>query len=168
MTDPTDIPRLDYSKPPLGHTIAWRTHGAREWSFKSPEGIRLPRPANGCDDLAEYTTQRLALAAAWDHYKAHNDPPGMLLWVAAMLRERWAGEVAALRPAAWAWHDRRHALADKLRDEDIRRVMDCDPGYPLPGAVAWPRCLTWTDEQVVEVERWLADSAVEMPEVLRG
>lgn len=31
-----------------------------------------------------------------------------------------------------------------------------------------PRCLTWSDEQVAEVERWLADSAAEMPAVLGG
>lgn len=30
-----------------------------------------------------------------------------------------------------------------------------------------PRCLTWSDEQVAEVERWLVDFAV-LPEVLRG
>lgn len=36
------------------------------------------------------------------------------------------------------------------------------------GSSMWPRCLTWPDEQVAEVERWLVDSTAEMPEVLRG
>lgn len=30
----------------------------------------------------------------------------------------------------------------------------------------WPRCLAWSDEQVAEVERWLAEGG-EPPEVLR-
>lgn len=28
--------------------------------------------------------------------------------------------------------------------------------------------LTWSDDQVAEVERWLVDSTAELPEVLRG
>jgi hypothetical protein len=34
------------------------------------------------------------------------------------------------------------------------------------GAHLWPRCLTWSDDQVAVVERWLADPTAEMPEVL--
>ena len=46
----------------------------------------------------------------------------------------------AARAAAWAWYDRRLG----------------------------PRCLTWSDDQVSEVERRLVDSTAEMPEALRG
>lgn len=54
--------------------------------------------------------------AAWQHFKAHNDPPGL---------ERWYGAFAMC-------------------------------------AGIWPRILTWTDEQVAEVERWLVDSSADM------
>ena len=134
MTIAETVARLDYSKPPPGYAVAWRTHGACEWSLMSPEGIRLPRPANGCDDIAEYATQRLALTAAWAHYKTHNDPPGMSVdevsgpdaawrWCVSAAREHRGlrGTNPAARSAAWAWHDRRHALSARISAEERSR-----------------------------------------------
>jgi len=69
---------------------------------------------------------------------------------------------AEARAAAWAWHDRRHALAERLRSGLGDRLGRCD------GLDFWPVILTWSDAQVAEVERWLVDSTAEMPEVLRG
>lgn len=70
------------------------------------------------------TRAREALAAAWAHYKAHNDPPGM--WSGQARGEHPGGYGYALmesshehpleadferiddaRAAAWAWYDRR-------------------------------------------------------------
>ena len=53
---------------PPGYLLAWRTHGALEWSFKSPGGVTLPRPATLVDDLTDFASEAEALAGAWDHY----------------------------------------------------------------------------------------------------
>jgi len=145
----SDIARLDYSELPANYQLpSWVT--------------------------AEDTNIAEVIKHAWRHFKAHNDPPGLEVkqdalfgWGFQMLRMRtWptqgtrpvrefhvidGGRQSALS-AAWAWYDRRLALPE------------CDLG---PSGV-WPRILTWSDEQVAAVERWLVDSTVEMPEVLRG
>lgn len=56
------------------------------------------------------------------------------------------------------------------REETPEGEFDYMCEYRLAPVVPsiWPRCLTWTDEQVAEVEHWLRDSAAEMPEVLRS
>lgn len=122
-------------------------------------------------------------SSAWAHYKARNEPPGLrvrpwgLGWVfycrlivdpqpgprTVMVNDD--GQPYAIEPealaAAWGWYDRRLALA-------LRMVLgDFEAGHPLR-TDHWPRCLTWSDEQVAEVERWLVDSTAELPEVLRG
>jgi hypothetical protein len=80
----------------------------------------------------------------------------------------------AARAAAWAWYDCRLGLAEKWQriydtDGDARqlavvRYRGADDEMAFDNW--WPRCLTWPDEQVAKVERWLADSTAEMPEVL--
>ena len=65
---------------------------------------------------------------------------------------------AEARAAAWAWYWRRLAAV-----EAADRKGWAAPGDPLD---PWPAALTWSDEQVSEVERWLSDGG-EPPEVLR-
>ena len=130
----TPVPRLDYSKPPPGYST-WTYKGAT--LYQAPNGEQIgPR------------------SAAWAHYKAHNNPPGMrsdsygygqdtvaqTWWVMHNLE----ADADAARAAAWAWYDRRLALADRLV---VQFHEDQRP--------AWPHCLTWPDDQVAEVERKL-------------
>ena len=130
----TPVPRLDYSKPPPGYST---------WTYK---GATLYQAPNG--------EQNGPRSAAWAHYKAHNNPPGMrsdsygygqdtvaqTWWVMHNLE----ADADAARAAAWAWYDRRLALADRLV---VQFHEDQRP--------AWPHCLTWPDDQVAEVERKL-------------
>ena len=97
-------------------------------------------------------------------------------------------EVVA-RAAAWAWYDRRLALWEKLHNgawcpechsddayceaiDDTRCTQpwctECDVEMGALFDDQWPAILTWSDDQVAAVERWLVDSTAEMPEVLRG
>ena len=180
MTEETaEVPQLDYSKPPPGFRIS------------------------GPPSHSEHT--QAAIRDAWAYYKTDNDPPGFLVTgdeaaddgsggnAAWLLPERvlLAGDgyhggyatTSSARTAAWAWYDRRLALAAKL---DVALIVDEEPfkgriirtvvpagearhfdGEQRPYA-AWPRILTWSYDQVAEVERWLADSTAEIPEVLRG
>jgi hypothetical protein len=233
--------RLDYSKPPPKYTAA-----GSMWSHPHRTergGFVDARP------VAMYAAgEAAALAAAWAHYKAEHDPPGFLITgdeeadaggpgcAAWLLPDGLAAVGSAVgyhdgytatadaRAAAWAWHDRRHALAgqivtvleygDDFDDDGERKVgrrvettparlidvvgpmvvvdfdktserdhmhvaavvadlvsrgradFEGDAPIDMVHFGAWPRCLTWSDEQVAEVERWLADSTAEMPEVL--
>lgn len=143
MTEETA--RLDYSKPPSEYA----------------EALARPLVACGSDidvkkleaDLADWKRSGMllvpagtkvsfpSLAEMWAHHKAHNDPPGM--------RTAWSTGDAVTplplealveaRAKAWAWHDRRHALAARLTLQD-----------------AWPRCLRWTDSECDQVDRWIA------------
>jgi hypothetical protein len=135
MTETTEVARLDYSKPPPGYRID-EQDGEFDWYVGDDVS-----PDNGNASLI--TTEADALREAWEDYKAEHDPPGCDSWSAD-----W--DEAEARTAAWAWHDRRHALAAN--------------GLQW----LWPACLTWTDDQVAEVEHWLADSTAEMPEALRA
>ena len=175
MTITTDIPRLNYSKPPPGYTIVG---DADEPQVRS--GLALSSRdsgwvwvqgsiTNGAPRCIGTNSWAEALAATWADYKAHNDPPGFSRGGAALIC--WPGNgvlvmfarprIQASRTAAWAWYDRRDALADSLS----MVTMSSSAGVRTP---FWPRILTWTDEQVAEVERWLRDNTAEMPEVLRG
>lgn len=138
--------RLDYSKPPPGYEI-------RDTSYEDGDedvggyGVIIQEwswIADGYTDSA--ASPEVCVADAWLRFKEDNDPPGIVYDPDA--------EPTA-RAAAWTWHDRRHALADKL---------DAD-NWQIGEDSVWPRCLTWSDEQVAAVERWLADGG-EMPEVL--
>lgn len=55
------------------------------------------------------------------------------------------GDLAEARAAAWAWYERRLALACR-HDVESGALLD-DP---------WPICLSWTDERMAAVEEWLA------------
>jgi len=157
--------RLDYSKRPPDSQIMQSTMGC--WH------ARIFGSVTACQ-----RTSAGAIGDAWAAWKVKNDPPGMRIdWDAvtghgftvdtgaASIRENVvagppalggseAGERAraTARAAAWTWHDRRLALSLRLG--------------ALDGVTNWPAALTWSDEQVAEVERWLVDFAV-LPEVLR-
>jgi len=103
---PTDVPRLDYTKPPPG--------------FMAARGGILCRVGAGDHGMFNLQT-------AWAHYKAHNHPPGM------------PPCHADHRAAAWAWHDRRLDASSRLAQT----------------ARPWPRLLAATNQQMLELERWL-------------
>lgn len=141
----SDVQRLDYSKPPPGYRVEADSLGIWGW-----EG------GGGCFDSV--VGEGDARASAWTHYKAHNDPPGLDVnaWGfgrrgtdAAWWRPLFSdAALASSRAAAWAWYDRRLALAEQLSSKLGNRLGRCD------GLVLWPVILTWSDEQAAEVERW--------------
>lgn len=133
------IQRLDYSKPPPGYLVHDLNDDGWWW--------RVDEPEDGC--LSPHETEGEALAAAWAHHKAHNDPPGLVVfwesddkhfapdgdgewhvylgdpvdaligapscwWKRCPAENRQVMEAEA-RAAAWAWHDCRLALAERLR-----------------------------------------------------
>ena len=139
MTEET-AKRLDYSKPPPGYTVRFEDSsgsngdGPPLWWYGAPHY------------LASMGSEAEALAAAWAHHKAHNDPPGLVV-------------EAEARAAAWAWHDRRLALVIRAEAEGVQVDL-------------WPRALAWADADCVQVEAWLPTASAstddEYPEVLRG
>lgn len=163
MSEETAIEILDFSQPPPGHS-----------------------------DCAICESEADGPGRAWAHHRARHDPPGfrVSLWEswspapAAISFFAWEfetpglivksekfGDLAEARAAAWDWYERRLALALRfdLGDEGGARVNPVlQDVVEAPGWSTWLRILTWTDEQVAEVERWLVDRTAEMPEVLRG
>lgn len=159
----TPVPRLDYSKTPSGYGEI-RAVGFEDgtfWSIGHESGLGF-RGGETAD----------VLAAAWVHYKAHNDPPGMCVFV--WPREKagdpptaWCvalhgqphftaftePEADACRPdvetqvraAAWAWYDRRLAIA---------AGFDALGSDPWP----WPECLSWSDKQASTAELHLGSA----------
>jgi len=157
------IERLDYTKAPRGYRIDF-SEGS--WWASDPAD-QVVEPLGDSADAA--------CAAAWAAYKIHNDPPGMPVdyvdappgwWVyttaaGGLLCLSRHDAKATARHAAWARHDRRLALWRKLADAEVltRQFIADD---------LWPAILSWSDDQVAEVERWLIDSTAELPEVLGG
>lgn len=153
MTAKTDsVERLDRTQPPPKMWVDWNEGAAWCWG-NDGEGYR------GWVDDSEADAHAKAIAAAWAHYECEHDPPGM-----ETFDYRWDTRDAA-RAAAWAWYWRRVAVGDVL--VQVARFggagIDDQRSLMLTG---WPRCLTWSDEQVSEVERWLAEGGAP-PEVLR-
>lgn len=177
MTEKTDVARLDYSKPPPGYEVDQDLSNLKpkaplgKWAWLTGLGVE-----QGRESAWFYEDRGMAIDASWVDYKAHNDPPGM--WVKypdergplsswGVEGTEWPLGVGKARAAAWAWHDRRHALAAKMEIRaDVAIAMARADG--ISWGDFWPHCLTWTNDQVAEVERWLLDSTAEMPEVLRG
>lgn len=125
MTEETaHVEQLDYSKPPPGYRIAWRTHGAREWVFA----------VDGRDALEQFASEVDAITAAWSHAKVAADPPGVMHCGPLALYVTFGPGLPKFlsRAAAWAWYDRRLALAHT--------------------GVAWPLVLTWSDEACAAAE----------------
>jgi len=220
VAEANDVQRLDYGKPPPGHTICGdadepQVRAGIALSSRDSGWVWLPGPDSGGQQrVIGVRSWEEALADAWTHYKASHDPPGIVVIrvadddrfapdgdppgrlvfgdeadgdvrkVAAWLLvevclERWHDgykTTTAARAAAWAWHDRRLALAERLQCEaccscgsrnTLTTAQPWCPECDLESSGIWPHCLTWSDEQVTAVERWLVDSTAEMPEVLR-
>ena len=170
--DLSSVERLDFTKPPLGYEVDTTTFTFTAPSVTAASGRE--RCIANIDGTSKVSGRDQTLAAAWSHYKGEHDPPGMRvvlgvgLWGFDVFQTRglWDPSVrdglwnkAASRAAAWSWYDRRLVLWEKLAlAEGVQRTFIADD--------VWPAILTWSDEQVAEVERWLVDSTAEMPEVL--
>lgn len=170
MTEET-VARLDYTQTPPGLYVRPDMRGAFGPHPNGP-GYEF---GDRTFSSQSFLTESEALAAAWSRHKGLHDPPGLeVRWLGERARYgvfpqgRYEQHVAEARSpeealaAAWAWYDRRLALAGKLAvrgDFDAARTGSCP---------WWPHILTWSDEEVAAVERWLVDSTAEMPEVLRG
>lgn len=135
----TPIPRLDYSKPPLGYLVHDLNDDGWWW--------RVDEPEDGC--TSPYETEAEAVAAAWVHYKAHNDPPGIEVDGGAFYPQGYTGYLQCdgsdARAAAWTWYDRRLAIA---------AGFDALGSDPWP----WPECLSWSDKQASTAELHLGSA----------
>ena len=100
---------------------------------------------------------------------------------------KWVTPHEVARAAAWARYWRLVAVAEAI--DALLECQHCDNRKPVTEhfddgtcsqpwctecdsemggyAAPWPEMLAWSDEQVVAVERWLAEGG-EAPEVLRG
>jgi hypothetical protein len=141
------VERLDFDVPPPGYHCA-----GRWWIVDVPEGTPIADEDHGCaDGPARSCLEReaLGIAAAWAHYKRRHDPPGNIGRIMFDLGVADWGVPAA----RWAWYERRLAL-------------ESSDGAPVPAAPVWPRCLSWSDDQIAVVERWLAEGGP-LPKLLR-
>ena len=164
-----DVERLNYSEPPPGYKVGQESEAQWYW-------VRGPVDGEGYrGDVA--IGEGAALAAAWTHVKVHHDPPGVYRCGPLALYVTFGPGLPRFlsRTEAWAWYDCRLGLAEKWQ-----RIYDTDGDARQLAAVRyrgaddetafdnwWPRCLAWSSEQVANVERWLSDSTVETPGVLR-
>lgn len=177
--------RLNYTQRPPGYEVSEWTGPtkicARGWYvFSDPA-------ENAINRGAPLYAQDEALERAWSHYKGRHDPPGM--WVAlAPEGGPWAwgddivgclgwtdgdtdAHAAEARAAAWARYDDRLELAARVETCDGAVRPELAAKYwSLYGITTpfWPRCLAWSDESAAVVRKWLADSTMAMPDVLRG
>lgn len=140
--------QLDYSKPPPGSDSQHLDRAGIISSFWM--GMRY--------EVAAELMGRLtpdAIREEWTHYKASNDPPGIVVTsdeeadvghghAAWLLSESLTSDDAvayhdgfaatsSARAAAWTWYDRRLALVESH------------------GAL-WPDCLAWDDDLCSEIE----------------
>ena len=93
-----DIQRIDYSKPPPGYTVRFEDSsgangdGPPLWWYGAPHY------------LASMGSEAEALAAAWAHYKASNDPLGLVATRSVSYEEQQAARDAA-------WEERHRVIA---------------------------------------------------------
>jgi hypothetical protein len=121
---------------------------------KRPPGYAEYRPHGERGDHTACLTDE----EAWIEYRRQHDPPSLSV-------ARAYGHLipTMARTDAWAWYETRLALA-----HHIARTVALN---------VWPRCLTWSDAEVTEVEDWTKWNATTgqkvarppaLPEVLRG
>jgi hypothetical protein len=118
--------------------------------------------------MTEETDRRLALAQSITD-RDGDDPPDC----EACMGEAVAPDVLSAHAAVCEFvsHDIYDVGGGRCNTcgSHLEECPACGPYHGRqPPLDVWPRILTWTDEQVAEVETWLADSTAETPEVLRG
>lgn len=130
--------------------------------------------------IAVETSRRAAVQAAWEHFdkqppKLRHDPPGLVSHEDRFcLKESRDGlgtilgrtyHVAGLRGlsrvAAWDWYIRRLEIHEAMSRRALQAIFK---GL----GNTWPAVLAWTDEQVTDVERWMANPSSELPEVFHA
>lgn len=146
------IDRLDFSAPPDGYDV-----GYFEGWWWSLSGSKRTSNENALASKVD------ALTAAWAHYKARHDPPGMNLLGGFFCSPHTNPKASEARAAAWSWYEDAVEVADLLDGEN-------GPSETWPDRCAWPRPLTWTAEQRTEVRLWASWTSQPpfLPEVLRG
>lgn len=97
----------------------------------------------------------------WSHPR---DEPSRVVFLGGQRDTSNVAKVSATDALADAWTH--HCDTESLVEPPLWGWTEGERDQVTGGA--WPRCLTWPDDQVAEVERWLADGSSEMPEVLRG
>jgi len=159
-----DVSVMTSNTPPPGYQVQerefeesyewcwWRSDDPPEDEFRGRRRSDLPQLDRRTVDprrLGRDPSHSAALLDAWAHYtehKRHNDPPGIDVacgpdgFTGCPDGVRWES-LADARAAAWAWYERRVALAA------------C--------------CLTWSDQLVAEVERLVEPGAVATEDELK-
>lgn len=190
--DPSSVERLDFTKPPPGLTVFF------DDGTPDDDGVALTEGWYYGDDTFDTTpmvwndgrpleTEAAALTAAWSHYKAHNDPPGLDVnawgfgqrkaqqpWWRPLFDEP---ALASVRAAAWSWYETRLALINAL-DRLAEEAHAVGHDFILAGRLRWPAALALSDADVVAAMTYLDSKGklslpdvftrAEVPEVLRG
>ncbi len=162
-------------------TVAWVHYK----EHNDPPGIKVECGPSGftggCPDGAWWEEMPAARAAAWAWHDVRLTLAARLAAAAGVVVEHFHDDVAPRRTpvpndrlAAYLARedvlgdaDYADGVATELMDRGVMR-FEGDPPIERVSLDAWPRCLTWSNDQVAEVERWLLDSTAEMPKVLRG
>lgn len=177
----SDPVRLDYNKGPLGESGV-----VCLWCAAKPLGPPRPSCASPMCLKAAWARYKTnndppgLVVEEWGFGQRKAEQP----WFKSV--GIGAVPMSTTRANAWAWYDRRLVLAARIDDalwcdrcgntkpsfESIDEktcsqpwCTECDAergGFSDP----WPGILSWTDEQVAEVERWMADGTAEVPACL--
>lgn len=147
LAPPVPMP-LDYSEPPPGYSV-----GTGRDADPNARWFWM------CDSSKAYGHRggrSIAVAAAWDHHKAENDPPGFkgsnAEWIVG---EGWrlftAADFAKQRTQAWANYDR-------LREVWLMvAVIVANPEKHGPvRAVSWSEIQRWGADDLNKVGAWLS------------
>lgn len=155
------VARLDRNERPEGYIIRPTSFA---YCFIDPTGNAH---ASSMDAHGHGWSRDTALERAWAHYEREHNPPGMwvesggfaeddvVFWGVGHERDvdnaTASTSYEAARAAAWAHYWKRLEL--------VRRMEALtDPRYRLQAPGAWPEVLAWSDEQVSQVEKDLAEA----------
>ena len=162
----TPVPRLDYSKTPSGYRLL--SAGGPYWWGNNAVWLDSSgdRTIAISDAWAHYKRHNdpPGLTVAWEPADEHRDPDGAGDWEVTLISPTgtttvvwWRSVEAkgavveigtvsvAARAAAWAWYDRRLAIA---------AGFDALGSDPWP----WPECLSWSDKQASTAELHLGSA----------